>query len=630
MQILDKIKSPADIMCLTDNELCMLAGEIRETIIKTAAQNGGHLASNLGMVDATVALHRVFSCPRDAFVFDVGHQAYAHKLLTGRLGEFPTIRQFGGLSGFTNREESGYDAVTAGHGGSSLSAAVGMAHANRLAGRGDWVVDVIGDGSFTNGMIYEALEQIKGEDLRLLILLNDNEMSISKNVGGISAYLSLIRTSERYFSFKLFTKKVFSSIPLVGGAFVRAFRAVKNFIKRLLGAETLFESLGLEYIGPVDGNNIKKMISILEEAKSKNCPVIVHMKTRKGLGFAPSEEHPELYHSTSGFPLGGTTGNCAAVTAVKKRTFTDEVSDYLTARAADYKNLVAITAAMTDGCGLARFAKAFPDRFFDVGIAEEHAVAMAGGLSIGGICPVVVMYSTFSQRVFDELWHDVALQDGARRAAHIVLLLSHAGIVPGDGVTHQGIYDVSLISAIPGAEIYSPDTFEWLQPSLDAAMNSHGVSVVRYPKGGEVVYSGVAFDERETWKSCTVGQGAGNGVVVTYGRIAKNVLRAVNTDGIRERYSVTVVVLERIFPLPDDAELYSLVNEFHKIIFVEEGIRRGGIGEMFASSERVRGEVRIRAVDVPEIPNGDLPSLMKFAALDEDSLAADINGFFSS
>ena len=590
---------------LSQKELPILAGEIRQKIIETAAQNGGHLASNLGITDTTVALHRVFSCPDDSIVFDVGHQAYAHKLLTGRQAEFSTIRQKGGLSGFTNRGESSYDTVTAGHCGTSLSTAVGIAEANRLAGRDNWAIAVIGDGSFTNGMVFEALEQIAAKNLRLIIVLNDNEMSISKNVGGFSAYLSKIRTSESYFNFKMKINGFLRGIPLIGKTVAVGAYKVKEFAKRLLGAQTWFESLGLEYIGPVDGNNINKMISVLEEAKFMACPVIVHIKTKKGLGYAPAEEHPERYHSTGGFALDGNEDK------PKKRTFTDQVSDTLCEMAAKNRGIVGITAAMTDGCGLGNFAGIFPERFFDVGIAEEHAVTTAAGLAIGGakegILPALVMYSTFSQRVFDQLWHDVALQ----KDVHIMLLLSHAGLVPGDGVTHQGIFDVSLLTRIPGATIYSPDDFAAFRTSMKDAEMGSGLTVVRYPKAGEAKYD-CEFTEHGEWKS----MGNGKTVIVTYGRIAENVVRAA---GMAET-DTTVAVLRRIYPLPQDEEFKNLINSAERVLFVEESARSGGIGEHLASADWVMPRVEIKAIEDTMIPHGDLGYLMEYTGLDQEGI----------
>ena len=617
MSILEKINSPADVKRLSEKELRALAGEIRQTITETAAKNGGHLASNLGSVDAEIALHRVFSCPDDTIVFDVGHQAYAHKLITGRREIFSTLRQSGGMSGFTNRTESEYDTVTAGHSGTALSTAVGIAEANRLAGRKSYTVAVIGDGSFTNGMVYEALNQLCGKDLRLILLLNDNTMSISKNVGGMPEYLSRVRTSEKYFTAKLKTKRAFMHIPLIGKALVTGTGAVKDFVKRTLGAETWFESLGLDYIGPVNGNNIHRLTAVLEEAKSKEHPVVVHITTKKGLGFPPAEEHPEKFHSTSPFRLDD-----GAPLTEKARTFTDEASDILVNAADNDKGITAVTAAMADGCGLSRFAKQFQDRFFDVGIAEEHAVTFASGLSLGGhadgVKPVLVMYSTFSQRVFDQLWHDFCLQNKEKNDLSLTLMLSHAGFVQGDGVTHQGIYDVALLSRLPDVTIYSPDTFADLRKYTSAALSSKGLTVVRYPKSGENVY-GDAYTEKDDYKEFVFG-GENSGkseVVVTYGRVAKNAIAAAKRYAEEEKLRVTVAVLGKIHPLPGSDEFVSLIKEADKVTFVEEGIRSGGIGEALATRGLTKAPMKIIAVDDGYIRAGSIEEIERRLGLDE-------------
>ena len=620
MSILEKINSPEDLRALDAAELSALAGEIRGQIISSVAENGGHLASNLGMVEAEIALHRVFSCPEDSIVFDVGHQAYAHKLLTGRRDVFPTLRQSGGVSGFTNRTESEYDTVTAGHSGTALSTAVGIAEANRIAGNGAYAVAVVGDGSFTNGMAYEALNQLAGRDLKLILLLNDNAMSISRNVGGVSRYFSKVRTSRKYFSFKMGAKKFFTAIPFVGGSLVNAAAHTRDFFKRTVGAETWFELMGLDYIGPVDGNDIEKLTSVLAEAKHKGKPVVVHMMTEKGRGFAPAEEHPEAFHSTAPFNKeDGTPKN------EKKHTFTDEFSDLLCKRAARDKGIVAVTAAMTEGCGLTLFRGVYPERFFDVGIAEEHAVTFSAGLSLGGlknggIKPVLVMYSTFSQRVFDQLWHDFCLQNEEKNDLSLVLMLSHAGLVPGDGVTHQGIYDVSLLSRLPHVSIWSPDDYAAMQRAFDTAVGSRALTVVRYPKSGENVY-GVEFADCGTWKKCTVGSGEEYDLVVTYGRIAKNAVEAAQIFSRGSGKTVVVCVLERIVPLPEDDGFLALVSGADRVTFVEEGIRSGGIGEALAASGVSEKGVNIIAIENGYLRCGSTDGLMKAAGLDAASIA---------
>lgn len=610
-EILPTIRTPDDVKALPENKLNLLAAELRQQILETVSQNGGHLASNLGMVEATIALHRVFDCPDDAFVFDVGHQSYAHKLLTGRWEAFSTLRQTGGLSGFTSPDESPYDAVFAGHSGTSLSTAIGLAAANRLAGNGHTVVAVIGDGSFTGGMIYEALNQLAGSGLRLVILLNDNEMSISPNVGGVSHYLSLIRTSEEYFTFKVRMKNFFSKIPLIGGALVRAARWIRDFLKKITGSETWFEAFGLEYIGPVNGHNIRRLSNVLEEAKTKDGPVIVHMITKKGAGYAPAEESPDRFHSPG--PFDPDTGIMKKTCA---HTVAETVSDWICETAGKDEKLCAITAAMMTGCGLEQFAQNMPDRFFDVGIAEEHAAAVAGGLAVAGMHPVLVLYSTFAQRTFDQLWHDVALQ-----RAHVVLLLSHCGFVAGDGVTHQGLSDLALITAVPGTSVWSPDTVEALSSSLDEAMAADGLAVVRYPKGSLPAESGCGeadgtseYRDFGTWKMYSY-PGEGKTLnVVTYGRLAHTVRKA----AAAMPFPVKVAVLRKIWPLPegDDFAAHMTGN----VLSAEEAIAEGGIGEKLAAAFPA-ARVVLRAVPTPFIPNGDLETITRRYLLDEASLA---------
>ncbi len=632
--ISDRIKSPRDLNGLTKSELSELAAELRQKIIETTANNGGHLASNLGVVEATIAMHRVFSCPTDAFVFDVGHQAYAHKLLTGRAARFSTLRTAGGLSGFTNRGESEYDTVTAGHSGTSLSTAIGLAEANRIAGRDSWVVAVVGDGSFTNGMIYEALNQLAGKRMRLVIILNDNEMSISKNVGGVSGYLSLIRTSEGYFTFKVIANRVLGAIPLVGKHLLAGARRIRDFLKRLVNSESLFENLGLEYIGPVNGHDRERLESVLEEAKKKCVPVIVHMKTKKGYGFAPSEARPDKYHSTGAFSVEeaqnereaekkrGTLESEDAAKYLtepagtpKKRTFTHELSKLLCEAAETDPKLCAMTAAMTDGCGLSEFAKAYPDRFFDVGIAEEHLITMAGGLALGGMHPAAVLYSTFAQRVFDQMWHDISLQ-----SAHAILFISHAGLVAGDGVTHQGIYDVSLISAVPNTVIYSPDDFAAMRISFELARSANGLAAVRYPKGGEAVYGDTPFTEAGSrlYKYVKIGDGGEYDLIVTYGRIAENALAAAKRYSAERGRSVRIVVLRQIHPTPIDCELEAMLGGAGEIFFVEEAYRAAGIADRFAAD--IGRRVHEISIDDGFVPHGDLPYLMKLTRMDADGI----------
>ncbi|MBR2903272.1 MAG: 1-deoxy-D-xylulose-5-phosphate synthase, partial [Clostridia bacterium] len=387
----------SQLKTLSDDQLKELAGEIRETIITTVSKNGGHLASNLGMVEATIALHRVFDSPKDKFVFDVGHQCYAHKLLTGRVEGFETLRQYGGTSGFCNPFESEHDVMYEGHCGTSLSAALGLAEANARQGKKDYVVAIVGDGALTNGMIYEALNNCAGKQLNLIILINDNEMSISKNVGGLPTHMSKIRTSQGYFNFKRRLQKGVGLIPLIGKGLNALFRKIKCGLKKIFVKNNLFEDMGLVYLGPVDGHDVRRLSVVLGEAKKKGRPCVVHMCTQKGCGYAYAEEKPENYHSVAPFEVdkGASSGGSC---------FSTFVGEYVCQKADEDKKICAITAAMCDGTGLTKFSQLHPDRFYDVGIAEEHAVTFAGGLSVGGEKPVLFLYSTFAQRTFDQVF----------------------------------------------------------------------------------------------------------------------------------------------------------------------------------------------------------------------------------
>ena len=623
LRILPKIHSPKDVRRIRECCLTTLAGEIRQVIVDTVSKNGGHLASNLGMAEITLAIHRVFDLPRDSVIFDVSHQAYAHKLLTGRYSKFASLRQIGDLSGFTNRRESEYDTVTAGHSGSAISTAIGIAEANRLKKNGAWTIAVVGDGSFTNGMVYEALNQLASKDLRLIVILNDNEMSISKNVGGLSEYLSYIRTSGWYFDLKYHYKLMTERLPVVGEGLVSTARSAKNIVKRITGSETWFESFGLEYIGPADGNNIGQMINILTEVKKKNCPVVVHARTVKGLGFTPSEEHPEKFHSIGAFSPEKYLIEPASAAPSSEASFTREAGRLLVDCAAKNDKICAITAAMTEGCGLGEFAERFPERFFDTGIAEEHAVTMSGGLSIAGMTPVTVLYSTFSQRVFDQMWHDVALQE-----TKAVFLFSHCGLVPGDGITHQGIYDAALFSSINGIKIYSPDNFAGFRDTFARAMADEGISIVRYPKGREAKYpENVKFTRSADgrYKTARIGQGSHRFTVITYSRVTENCVNAaLSLSAAYPDCEFTVCSLLQIFPLPDDAAFYAMISASDRLLFVEENIRSGGIGEKLASSPKIHRTLPIHAIENPSIPCGDLASISKLTGLDADSIASRI------
>ncbi|MBO5111032.1 MAG: 1-deoxy-D-xylulose-5-phosphate synthase [Clostridia bacterium] len=604
--MLESIRSPRDIDGLSEKELNDLAGELRAVILDTVAKNGGHLASNLGMVEATLALHRTFRAPEDTILFDVSHQAYTHKLLTGRYGRFSTLRAFGGLSGFTTRGESEYDVLTEGHSGSALSAALGLAEANRLTGKNAYAVAVVGDGSLTNGMVYEALNNCDGKDLNLILLINDNEMSISPNVGGLHRYLSHIRVSRGYFSFKRGFERFLSAIPLVGRGLAVFLKRVKDGFKRLFVKNNIFEDLGLIYLGPVDGHDVKKLSMVLEEAKTKHQPCVVHMITKKGMGYSFAEAEPGRYHSIGSFdPLSGAAER-------KNEDFSARMGEHLCVCAEKDDRICAITAAMCDGTGLTAFARRFPERFYDVGIAEEHAITFAGGLAAGGRKPVVALYSTFAQRVYDQILHDIAIQK-----LPMVLLLDRAGLVPGDGVTHQGIFDYSLFSSVPGVAVYSPETYEELELTMDLALAEDKLSVIRYPKGNAPAKREGALWQAEALLEHSANVEEAEVVLVTYGRMAAVAERAAAL--LAEEYSVGWIKAVQVFPTPHEA-VEKLTPRAKLVYYLEEGIASGGFAEKMAARHSGKGGAVTHAVE-GFVPHGELADLNRLCAFTPEQVA---------
>lgn len=597
---LEEIHSPEEIKGLTYEQLGALAQEIRERIVDVVSKNGGHLASNLGIVEATLALHKVFDSPRDQIVFDVGHQCYAHKLLTGRYEQFSSLRTFGGISGFTNPTESEHDPFYEGHCGTSLSAAIGLASANALENNGRHAVAVVGDGACTNGMIFEALNNCTGRKLDLVILLNDNEMSISKNVGGVPRYFSRIRTSKKYFSLRRGTMRFLRKIPLIGRGVYAMTRWFKVRLKRMFAPDNIFENLGLDYIGAIDGHNIKKVCQALEEAKRRGGCVVVHIRTKKGKGYEKAENAPDLYHGTGCFdPAEG-------VPTADKTSFSSVFGEIVSNEAKENGKLVAVTAAMCDGTGLKGFSKAFPDRFFDVGIAEEHAVTFAGGLAQKGFKPVCAIYSTFIQRSVDQVFHDLAIQ-----GTSAVFALDRAGFVPADGITHQGIYDFSLFSALPRTEIYSPETYAEMKTAFSAAFVSNEIAVVRYPRGAQNAQTAERFLSwtGEALLRYTEGVEEAETVVITYGKVAANAAEAVAR--VRENGgSVGVIKPVKLYPI-DAEKLLDLTANAKRVLVVEEGAKSGGFGEKLAATFAQNGVnklVKIRAVE-EFVPHGSVAEL---------------------
>ena len=582
MGILQNINNPEDIKKLSESELYAMCGEIRELIIETVSDTGGHLSPNLGTVELTVAIHRVYDTSRDRLVFDVGHQSYTHKILTGRRDDFPTLRQFGGISGYPKPAESVHDAFVAGHASNSISVALGMARARTAVGEDYGVVALIGDGALTGGLAYEGLADAGVSKEPIVIILNDNGMSINKNVGGMAALLSEMRTSAGYFAFKRAYRRVVGKI----GPLYRFFHWIKERLKAAILPHTIFEDLGLYYLGPVDGDDVLAMETALIWAKDMKMPVLLHVVTEKGYGYSFAEEQPDQYHSVGPFnPLTG-------VTPSAKQSFSTVFGEKLAEIAEKNEKVFAITAAMSQGTGLEVFQEKFPERFFDVGIAEGHAVAMAGGMAKQGVLPVFAVYSSFLQRGYDMLLHDIALLK-----LHVVFAIDRAGIVSGEGETHQGVFDVSYLCSIPNMVVFVPSNFAELREMLDMAMNSiDGPVAVRYPKGaeGELTVSSASAPAVRL----TQGEDL---TLVGYGTMINEVIKA--ADAMQKRgISVSVVKLNLISPL-DIKTVSAAVKESGRIMVVEDVCAQGCVGERILAELSQLG-VGLKAARLLNLGNG--------------------------
>lgn len=601
------VHSPDDVKRLRFDQLPLLAAQIRTQLIDTVARTGGHLASNLGVVELTIALHRVFSSPVDRIVFDVGHQCYTHKLLTGREGRFDTLRQFEGLSGFPKRAESEHDAFLAGHSSTSISAAIGLAHAKKLRGEPGKVVAVIGDGALS-GLAFEALNNVDDSLDNLVVILNDNEMSISRNLTMIARHLAKIRNTRQYHRFKDGFENMVQHIPLLGKTLYDGMSGLKSAAKDYLYHSNLFEDMGFIYLGPVDGHDFSQLCPILLRARELNKPVLVHVHTQKGRGYLPAEENPGAFHGVSGFdPQKKTPDKLSA------NTFSEQAGMELTRLGEQDKSIVAITAAMKYATGLHHFSRRFRSekRFFDVGIAESHAVVFASAMAAGGMKPVFVVYSSFLQRSYDQLLHDCSLEP-----THVVIGVDRAGLVGEDGETHQGIFDVAFLSTLPGAVIYSPATFAMMRRDFSRAIyEEQALCAVRYPRGGERFSLPENAEDHHDW--WTFGAADAENLLITYGRIAAEASRAAARCGRPCR----IILLERIFPLPQ--EVMETAMSARRIVFVEEGAREGGLGEHMAALLLERGfagEFVLRAIENPVVPQGTLEECIRFVGLDEESL----------
>ncbi len=607
-KLLSKIKAPRDIKAMSTEQLEALAKEIRYKLIDTVSVNGGHLAPNLGTVELTLAMHKVFNSPEDQFVFDVGHQCYTHKLLTGRFESFDTLRKKDGISGFCRPGESEHDIFYSGHSGTSVSAGLGLAAAKSISGEKSHVISVIGDGSFTGGMVYEALNNGGRTNVRHIIILNDNKMSISENVGAFAKYLAVIRSKPQYYSFKAGTEKALSHIPM-GKTIAKRLYDLKTDIKNKLYAQsTFFEDLGYRYMGPVDGHNIENLCDALEAAKSVNVPVVLHVLTVKGKGYEYAEKHPSLFHGISNFDIE--TGEPKS----SGESFSDKFGQCLCKKAEADDSICAITAAMGIGTGLKCFSEEYPDRFFDVGIAEEHAVTFASGLSKNGMKPVYAVYSTFFQRCYDQLIHDISLQK-----LKVVFAVDRAGLVGEDGETHHGIFDVSFLGTVPDLKVYSPCCYRSLEADINNALYADEyASVVRYPRGkpGENVKK-LQYD---TIEYSLYGNRESKRVLVTYGRITSEAIDAV--DRLKQRgEDILLLSLNQIKPIADG--VFDILLDKKSIFFFEEGIRSGGIGEKLGSALLERGycgKYRIKAIEDKFVQQASVSELLSAYGLDCEAM----------
>lgn len=616
MRILPTIHAPSDLKKIPNGELPELCQEIRDEILEVTSRNGGHLAPNLGVVELTVALHKVFSMPRDKIVWDVGHQSYVHKLLTGRLEQFPTLRQYGGLCGFPKRSESPYDCFGTGHSSTSISAALGIACARDLAGEDYNVIAVIGDGALTGGEAMEGLNNAGDLHKKLIVVLNDNEMSISKNVGALSSYLTELRTDPKYSRVKSDVETFLKGLPSIGTSVARTVERLKNSFKYFFVPGMLFEDFGFKYLGPVDGHDLPALIETFEKAKTLNEPVFIHVLTTKGKGYKPAEQRPNAFHGTGPFdiPTGKKKSNPDA-----PASYTKVFSDALVDLAEKDRKVVAITAAMPEGTGLDVFGKFYPDRFFDVGIAEQHAVTMGAGLAANGYHPVVALYSTFAQRAFDQLLHDVCMQD-----LPFTLCLDRAGLVGDDGMTHHGVYDLSYLRLMPKLVMMVPRDENELRHMLKTSLEYQGPSSLRYPRGSGL---GVPLDKEIHALPIGKSERLQRGTDVDLWAVGTMVDTARKAARLLERQGISAGVVDARFVKPLDEEALVAAGQKVKcIVTLEENALIGGFGEGVLEALNRHGALRhcrVLNLGIPDkfVLHGKRELLLRDLKLDPEGVA---------
>lgn len=617
--MLEKIQKPNDIKKIPADQLPALAEEIRKFIIESLSKTGGHLASNLGVVELTIAMHRVFDLPKDKLIWDVGHQSYTHKILTGRKDGFETLRREGGISGFPKRSESDCDVFDTGHSSTSISAGVGYVRARELKKENYSVVSIIGDGALTGGMAYEALNNAASLKSNFIIVLNDNEMSITENVGGMSSYLSGLRTASAYTGFKMDVTKALNRIPGIGPGMVDAMRKTKSSIKQIIIPGMLFEDMGLTYLGPVDGHNIPQLIKTFQEAKRFEGPILVHVLTQKGRGYEPAMRHPARFHGAGPFDV-----KTGLPVGKSNPTYTDAFSTVMRKMGDRRKDVAAVTAAMMTGVGLKRFSNMFPDRCFDVGIAEEHAVTFAAALSLGGITPVVAIYSSFLQRAYDQIMHDVCMQN-----LHVVFAIDRAGLVGYDGETHHGIFDLSYLGSMPNMTILAPKNLWELSDMIKFAVDYDGPIAVRYPRGE--AYTGLKEFRAPIClgKSEVIHEGS-RVALLAVGSMVKMAEEV--QKQLKERMDMDAALVNARFVKPIDEELLrSFADTYELVVTLEENVKDGGFGERvlaFAEEEDLPFGVEIIALPDRFIPHGSVSYQMKQVGFTPEDICGRIEEYY--
>ncbi len=608
---LKDIKNPNDVKNLNKKELPMLCEDIRAFLIDSVSNTGGHLSSNLGTIEVSVAMHKIFTTPKDNIIFDVGHQCYTHKLLTGRMDKFDKLRQLNGLSGFPAPKESEHDAFIAGHGNTAISAAIGMASAKNLKGEPGKVIAFVGDGAFTGGMVYEGMNNVR--DLNnLIVILNDNEMSISKNVGSVSNYFTHLRTSPKYFATKRIVQNVLDGIPLVGKPIRRTLQKIKTSLRQRLYHSTLFENMGFQYVGPVDGHNVIELCDLFSAYNNEQyAPLFIHLLSTKGKGYVPAEKNPGEFHGVSAFD----SVNLTDPDFSSQISFSSKFGEHLSNLANKDDKICAITAAMKYGTGLQYFYRRHKTRFFDVGMAEQHAVTFAAGLAAAKMKPVVAIYSTFLQRAYDQIIHDVNLQK-----LNVLFAIDRAGFVVGDGETHQGIYDAAFLSQLTGVKVISPCNFNELEFWLTKLIDESGVRAIRYPRGDEDTELAKLPCSQKEYDVFSFGEKQANIACVTYGAQTAPVIKAARLSA-DNNVGVDVFKMCQIHPLPQS--LATELDKYSRIVFAEEGIKSGGIGEHLLcalNNNSYKGKYLHIAANSNEFTHASVDELREIFKLDEQSL----------